>query len=968
MASFEVELRSDVVVDDGHDHDDDHDDDDDDAGTYDGQVIVRSRSQTVRNPLSDARIGGATEEGAVPSVGTAASALAPQRAPALQGGTRPFHHSHELHTIQRAARRYIRVKRGFFVPIDDVTVGDADWCIVFDRGPEQERNRKALAKCLLARYGLEVVQSVARSDDPRNPERRKVFMRIRARGQALRDEAEKIGLMCELDPGGVVLNGREKSTSELAATGKPRLYGRADANPGSDAQASSGSEHLRALSISEDTRQASYGYHRYTRKRDHFFAKPLQNCRGRFNTGDRQVLVKSLVERALNDYYYTRLSSLAESQPSGQLSHFINGLQPFEQLLCNAQLNGQPVALEDLCASGTNPCFCKDVFPERSPHELESLRCWASWTQLEFWKSEASVSDLVYVPLDAIKEYFGTELALYFAFLQYYTKMLIWPALFGLLSTAVQLTQGHGSPNANPLTGPFAIFVSLWAAALSTQWRGVESILAFRWGTAGLNREATVRRTFMGETHTIKTLETEERRLTLATRQVYGSYWHRVKSVMLSVCLITLLIVVALICCTFALWMKAKSNSICENGVFEATGPNVPKVTGSAFASVDHLTSIGDRRLSITWNVTDGNISVTVDTSGLRPGAYTWGVYGRSVSGFDEACSRELIGPQLFDLSHEFGNLSIGTVPGSIAGSDLRPRRDPSSKEPQVLHSQLHFTARSLLFTLPNDGSFMLLGKGERACSAFHWTHPMQVGADTEDYWRGYCALHWYWMIGGSVFNLFSLTVCSLLYGRMAQWLTDHENWRTDFEYQNSLILKSMVFEGLNNYFLLFYLTFFKGGVLFGEQNTCVLSRNPTVSDCDVRGEDKVCLVPDCMFEMQIQLMIVFVLKTNGKQLWEFLSPYIFWVTSQFFLVRKVSKEQHQANAAVEYMDGAPAPGSTVLSEPSDPNDTPSQSDTSVKSSASLSEIEKIAAQPCSKGTSNEYLTLMIQFGMYLQN
>ena len=92
---------------------------------------------------------------------------------------------------------------------------------------------------------------------------------------------------------------------------------------------------------------------------------------------------------------------------------------------------------------------------------------------------------------------------------------------------------------------------------------------------------------------------------------------------------------------------------------------------------------------------------------------------------------------------------------------------------------------------------------------------------------------------------------------------------------------------------------------------------------------------------------------------------FIFWVTSQFFLVRKVSKEQHQANAAVEYMDGAPAPGSTVWSEPSDPNDTPSQSDTSVKSSASLSEIEKIAAQPCSKGTSNEYLTLMIQFGMF---
>lgn len=540
--------------------------------------------------------------------------------------------------------------------------------------------------------------------------------------------------------------------------------------------------------------------------------------------------------------------------------------------------------------------------------------------------------------------------------------MLIWPALFGLLSTVAQLIQGQGSPNANSLTGPFAIFVSLWAAALSTQWRGVEAILAFRWGTAGLNREATERRTFTGPTDTIQTLESEERRLTLATRQVYGSYWQRAKSVMLSVCMITLLIVAALICCTFALWMKAKSNSICDNAVLATGGLNVPKPTDFAFASVgDHTENGGRRSLNITWAVTDNNASVNVEISGLRPGAYEWGVYGRSVSGFGEACSSELIGPQLFDLSSEFGNLSIDAVPVSNPGS-LRPRRDPGSRGPQALHSQqLQFAMRSQ-FTLPPSGSFMLSRKGDRVCSAFHWNNQMQVVDETDDYWGGYCALHWYWMIGGSVFNLFSLTIFSLLYGRMAQWLTDHENWRTDFEYQNSLILKSMVFEGLNNYFLLFYLTFFKGGVLFGEKNTCVLTRNPAVSDCDVLGEDHVCLVPDCMFEIQIQLMIVFVLKTNGKQIWEFLSPYIFWTISQLFLIRRVTKEQDQANAAGDFGDRASAPGPTDVSGLGSPNAGPSQP-TGPRSSASLSEIEKIAAQPRFNGTSNEYLTLMIQFG-----
>ena len=169
MASFEVELRSDVR-DDG---------DSDDA--YDGQVIVRSRSQTVPNPLCVGRLGG----GAIGE--SPAPAQAPRPAPALQDAARILMQNTACTKIQRAVRRYNRRKRGYFVPIDDVIVGDADWCIVFEKG--QDSNRQALAKCLLARYGLVVTQSVARGDDSRNTERRKVFMRIHALREALRDES-----------------------------------------------------------------------------------------------------------------------------------------------------------------------------------------------------------------------------------------------------------------------------------------------------------------------------------------------------------------------------------------------------------------------------------------------------------------------------------------------------------------------------------------------------------------------------------------------------------------------------------------------------------------------------------------------------------------------------------------------------------------------------------------------------------
>lgn len=161
--------------------------------------------------------------------------------------------------------------------------------------------------------------------------------------------------------------------------------------------------------------------------------------------------------------------------------------------------------------------------------------------------------------------------------------MLLWPALFGLLSTGLQLAK-QCSPNANPLTGPFAIFVSLWAAAFSTHWRGIEAILAFRWGTEGFNREASERRTFVGKRAEINTLESKEKRLTLAVRHEYSSYVERVKSVTLSVCLISALVIAALVCCTFALWMKAKSNSICDDMLLESNvaGPSSTELANFA--------------------------------------------------------------------------------------------------------------------------------------------------------------------------------------------------------------------------------------------------------------------------------------------------------------------------------------------------------------------------------------------------
>ena len=62
------------------------------------------------------------------------------------------------------------------------------------------------------------------------------------------------------------------------------------------------------------------------------------------------------------------------------------------------------------------------------------------------------------------------------------------------------------------------------------------------------------------------------------------------------------------------------------------------------------------------------------------------------------------------------------------------------------------------------------------------------------------------------------------------------------------------------------------------------------VEVCNVRNEDGDCLVPDCMFELQLQLVVVFTFKTYGQQAWEFLSPYLFGLLGRVWELRKLQK------------------------------------------------------------------------------
>ena len=502
------------------------------------------------------------------------------------------------------------------------------------------------------------------------------------------------------------------------------------------------------------------------------------------------------------------------------------------------------------------------------------------------------------------------------AFLQCYTKSLVWPALFGLLATILQIADRQTSPNGNPLTDPFAIFLPMWGAFFLARWTRTERLLALRWGTEGASSEAPERREFKGEKEPIRTLDGKVT-LTVKTKERGPDGWFVVSFVVL-----LLLVAGAMSCCVAALYMKAYSNTVCGNQTAVDR-----RDTMSAY-----VTEGPDGRFfNVSWSQPlpgqSGNTTVAVSLPAT--GAYSWALAARNDSLFGVngigggECGPQLVGRTVLDLSALLGNFSAP------------PRTRNPSRAPRS--AQFSIRADPLWVQHGRDGyTFVFKSKSFRACAAGSWSE-----RPPDDNFFGFCPEHWYWLVGGSVFNLATLTAFSLVYLAVARRLTELENWRTEHEFNDALIVKNAVFEGLNNFFLLMYIAFFKRGTLFGQKNTCVLVKNPGVTDCELR-EDGVCLAPDCLFEMQIQLLVVFVVKTHGKQVWEFCSPFLFWAIETLLTLKSLEK----------VVGGGGGGGG----DPESPAEAPK--------AVELSAVEKAAAMPAFGGTQNEFGTLMIQFGV----
>ncbi|GMF28798.1 unnamed protein product [Phytophthora lilii] len=107
---------------------------------------------------------------------------------------------------------------------------------------------------------------------------------------------------------------------------------------------------------------------------------------------------------------------------------------------------------------------------------------------------------MLYQPLHKIRYYFGEKIALYFAWLEFYTKMLIFPTIAGIITFVyIEARQAvTGTNQQGYILIAFAIFVVLWSSLFSELWKRKNGLLDSLWGLSGLHESFRYRPQFRG--------------------------------------------------------------------------------------------------------------------------------------------------------------------------------------------------------------------------------------------------------------------------------------------------------------------------------------------------------------------------------------------------------------------------------------------------------------------------------------
>jgi hypothetical protein len=101
------------------------------------------------------------------------------------------------------------------------------------------------------------------------------------------------------------------------------------------------------------------------------------------------------------------------------------------------------------------------------------------------------------LPLIEIRDYYGEKIGLYFAWLEHYTKALVWPSAFGLVFFILKLSITVQEAR-DAMLILFGCFVSVWGTFMTESWKRRNATLNLWWGTFEFETHEVARPQFAG--------------------------------------------------------------------------------------------------------------------------------------------------------------------------------------------------------------------------------------------------------------------------------------------------------------------------------------------------------------------------------------------------------------------------------------------------------------------------------------
>jgi anoctamin-10/anoctamin-7 len=133
----------------------------------------------------------------------------------------------------------------------------------------------------------------------------------------------------------------------------------------------------------------------------------------------------------------------------------------------------------------------KAFFPLHEPSKLAELSAsWCTWHGV--WTP----------PLESIRDYYGEKVALYFAFLNWYTKMLVIPSFFGGIWILVQRANNMSTEEqivSSKALWFFALLIIGWSTGFLESWKRRQAYLRIAWGMGEFKQKEQTRPEFRGE-------------------------------------------------------------------------------------------------------------------------------------------------------------------------------------------------------------------------------------------------------------------------------------------------------------------------------------------------------------------------------------------------------------------------------------------------------------------------------------